>query len=127
MLLYFARGRNEYLTGALCETEPEVRKFVDGAEVWSASGSDHGYLAEGPVPLDETALKELCRAQSVVVFGAERAAEIAAEDGDFTDPFAMAVELFVAETGFRYDSHDVDSFTELAGEMPFPQPWWKFW
>ena len=104
-----------------------VIQYENGVEIWSASGDDHGYVTQGPVPLDADALKTLCYAQSVVVFGEEKAKEYAQADGDFTDPFAMAVELFVAQTGFRYDSHDVDTFMELAGEMPFPKPWWKIW
>ena len=119
----------ELVTLELHETSmgAQVCKFQDGRLVWEASGTDEGYLTEGPVPLDEAQLKQLCQEQSVAVFGAEKAAEYAAEDGDFTDPFAMAVELFVAQTGFRYDGHDVEGFMELTGEMPFPKPWWKFW
>ena len=101
--------------------------YEDGKEIWSASGDDNGYISEGPVPLDEAALKELCFAQTVAVFGEEKAKAYAQEDEDFTDPFAMVIELFVAQTGFRYDGHNVDGFTELTGEMPFPKPWWKFW
>lgn len=117
------------LTLELHETSmgAEACLYENGEQVWSAIGDDNGYLATGPVPTDEAALKDLCRARNVAVFGAERAAEYASEDDGFADPFAMVVELFVAQTGFRYDGHDVEDFTELEGEMPFPKPWWKFW
>lgn len=117
------------LTLELHETSmgAQVYQFEDGKQLWVATGDEHGYLAEGPVSLDEPTLQDLCRAQTVAVFGAEKAAEYAAEDSDFTDPFSMVIELFVARTGFRYDSHDVTDFTALQGEMPFPKPWWKFW
>ena len=101
--------------------------FEDGRQIWSAVGDDRGYVEEGEVPHGEAALKALCRARNVEVFGAEKAAEYAAADNDFTDPFAMVIELFDAETGFRYDGHDVAGFMALAGEMPFPKPWWKIW
>ncbi len=117
------------LTLELHETSmgAQVCRYEDGVQVWAATGDDHGFLTEGPVPLDETALKALCQTRNVEVFGAEKAAQYAAEDDGFTDPFAMAVELFVAQTGFRYDGHDVTTFMELGGEMPFPKPWWRFW
>jgi len=104
-----------------------VALYEDGKEVWGASGLEDQYVADGPVPLEEDELKELCYAQTVAVFGQEQAKADAEEDADFTDPFSMVVELFVAQTGFRYDGHDVENFMELAGEMPFPKPWWKFW
>ncbi len=119
----------QLLTLELHETSmgAQVAQFDDGNPIWSAFGGDEGYLTEGPVPVEEPALKELCRARNVAVFGPEKAAQYAAEDDGFTDPFAMAVELFVAQTGFRYDAHDVEGFTALTGEMPFPKPWWRFW
>ena len=117
------------LTLELHETSmgAQASLFENGQAIWSATGDDNGYMPEGPVPLDEAALKELCHQQNIRVFGADKAAEYAAEDGDFTDPFAMVVELFVSQTGFRYDGHEIETFTELAGEMPFPKPWWRFW
>ena len=117
------------LTLELHETSmgAQVAYFEDGKPIWSAFGGDEGYLTEGPVPVAEDALKELCQQQNIATFGAEKAAEYAAEDEGFTDPFAMVIELFVDLTGFRYDGHDVGTFTALSGEMPFPKPWWKLW
>ena len=99
----------------------------NGSQVWSASGDENGYHTEGSVPLGEADLVALCSAQNVAVFGAEKAKEYAQADDEFTDPFAMVIELFVALTGFRYDAHDVDGFMQLEGDFPFPKPWWKIW
>ncbi len=135
MPMYEEMARDvDFLTLTLNETSmgAEVAFFEHGKKTWSFLGSDDGWTVEGTPPLSMEKLQAL-----VLINDPEHLQHQDDVDEDFYDPFALAVELFVALTGFRYDDVHTDTFYELSGEMPYPtgglakvlgsKPWWKFW
>jgi hypothetical protein len=105
-LIAFARGRNEYLTGALCETEPEVRKYwlscidemleagVDGIDVRVENHSTHTDYPED-YGFNSAVLKECERRSNVDL------ATVASVRGDAYTEFLRQAKQRISARGKR--------------------------
>lgn len=106
-LIAFARGRNAYLTGALCETEPEVQEFwircldemiaagVDGVDFREESHSTHTDYPED-YGFNPAILKECGDLK-----GAALLAKIAAVRGNAYTEFLRTCKHRLAQAGKR--------------------------
>ena len=138
-LIAFARGRNEYLTGALCETEPEVRKYwlscidemldagVDGVDIRVENHSTHTDHPED-YGFNAAVLKE-CRRRGHVNLDT-----IAQVRGDAYTKFLRQAKRKISSRGkrMRVNLH-VDWFRSdrpVGRELAFPANInfnWKHW
>lgn len=109
--------------------------FSGGRLLWSAEGCADdvpALVVTGRPPLDADRLAALARDYEI---------SLGLQPLDEADPFSLAVELFVALTGVRYDEADEDEVFEpvhligdaaktpgvLPGGPPRARPWWRFW
>ena len=122
-VIAFAMGRNEFVSGALCEGYPEVRDFwlswvgecvaagVDGVEVrisnhscWSNDGRDYGF--------NQLVVEEYQRRYGVNPDVEPYDAELlGAVRGDFFDEFLRSAKRRLSAAGKRLQLHcEVESF-----------------
>jgi hypothetical protein len=135
----FARGRNEYLPGALCETEPEVRGFwlaclremldagVDGVDF---RVENHGTHTEYPEEygFNEVVLEECARR------GQTDAATVAAVRGEAYTDFLRRSKQLLTEHGKRMRINlNIDWFRpdpppnrRLAYPANIDLNWWRW-